>query len=296
MYQLKGFGSYTVGGRVLVISDAPLETVQFTPTTSYPYDPNGHYLVEHVYVQYFVPDARNTEPPIVLVHGGGMTGTMWETTPDDRPGWLHLLLQAGHEVHVVDNVERGRAGWHPDIWEGRPIVRTMEEAWSLFRFGAAEGFGSRTAFEGQKFPVEHLEGLCRGFVPRWTSTLNCQAAALGEVLSKLGRSRVMCHSQGSQVVFSAAEKAPERLEQIIAIEPSGLPQDGFGVPVKMVFGDFLEATDTWRGLVARCKGFAKDHQDLVTWLDLKEQGLAGHSHMMMMDCGNADVLGQILET
>lgn len=295
MYRLKDFGSYTIGGRELVVSGAPLETIQFTPTTSYSYDPNGHYLAEHAYVQYFVPQDRNDEPPMVLVHGGGMTGAMWETTPDGRPGWLHLLLKGGYEVHVVDNVERGRAGWHPDLWEGQPIVRTMEEAWSLFRFGAAEGFATRTAFEGQMFPVEHLKGLCRGFVPRWTSTLACQAAALAEVLAKLKRAQVMCHSQGTQVVFSAAERVPERMDRIIALEPSGLPADGFGVPLKMVFGDFLDATDTWRGLVARCKAFARTHGDVVTWMDLAEHGLSGHSHMMMMDRNNADVLGKILE-
>ncbi len=298
MYQLKDFGSYMAGGRVHVVSDQPVETIHFTPTTPYQYDPNGHHLIEHCYVQYFVPQNRNSEPPIVLVHGGGMTGTMWETTPDARPGWLHLLLQRGFEVHVVDNVERGRAGWHPGIWPGDPVVRTMEEAWSLFRIGRQEDFERRTPFPGQQFPVGHLDELCRHFVPRWTSTLQCQAAALAEVLAKLGSAHIICHSQGAQVVFSAAEQAAQHIHQITAIEPSGLPAGEANLldaPILFVFGDFTDTTAVWQGLVGRCENFAQSAGPRMSWLDLSAVGLPGHSHMMMMDNGNDRVLSQVLE-
>ena len=295
MYQLKDFGSYTAGGRVHVVSGEPVQTIRFTPTTSYRFNPNGHLLVEHAYVQYFVPENRNSAPPVVLVHGGGMTGAMWETTPDGRPGWLQLLLRDGFEVHVVDNVERGRAGWHPDLWDGDPVVRTMEEAWSLFRIGAEEGFSARTPFPGQRFPVRHLEGLCRQFVPRWTSTLPHQAAALAEVLATLGRSHVICHSQGAQVVFSATEIRPGHIEHITALEPSGLPARPVDLSVQMVFGDYTDATPTWCGLIERCRQFAEAGGAKVTWLDLTEEGLPGHSHMMMMDEGNERVLARVLK-
>ncbi len=296
MYQLRDFGSYTAGGRVHVVSGEPVETIQFTPTTSYRFDPNGHQLVEHAYVQYFVPQNRNDEPPVVLVHGGGMTGTMWETTPDGRPGWLQLLVQRGFEVHVVDNVERGRAGWHPDLWDGDPVMRTVEEAWSLFRIGAEENFAARAPFPGQRFPVAHLEGLCRQFVPRWTSTLPCQAAALAEVLERLGQSHVICHSQGAQVVFSAAELCPGRIAHVTALEPSGLPQGAASMPVTMVFGDYTNATPTWCGLIERCKHFHEAGGAKVSWLDLAAAGLPGHSHMLMMDEGSERVLAQVLES
>lgn len=296
MYRLKDFGSYTAGGRVHVVSGEPVETIQFTPTTSYRFDPNGHLLVEHAYVQYFVPENRNEAPPVLLVHGGGMTGTMWETTPDGRPGWLQLLLQRGFEVHVVDNVERGRAGWHPGLWDGAPVVRTMEEAWSLFRIGAEEDFAARAPFPRQRFPVTHLDGLCRQFVPRWTSTLPQQAAALTEVILRLGQCRVICHSQGAQVVFSAIERCPGHVEHITALEPSGLPTRPVEPSVQMVFGDFTDATPTWRGLIERCESFAETGGAKVTWLDLAAAGLPGHSHMMMMDEGNERVLARVLES
>lgn len=27
-------------------------------------------------------------------------------------------------IHVADNVERGRAGWDPNLWEGKPFILT----------------------------------------------------------------------------------------------------------------------------------------------------------------------------
>ena len=117
-YHLKEFGSYTVGGRLHKVTTGIPKTVHFTRTASFEVDPRGHFAVEQAYVQYFIPENRNAEPPIVFVHGGGMSGSCWDKTPDGRPGWLHLALDRGYEVHVIDNVERGRAGFAPGLWGG----------------------------------------------------------------------------------------------------------------------------------------------------------------------------------
>ena len=89
-----------------------------------------------------------------------------------------MLLDRGYEVHVIDNVERGRAGFAPGLWSGAPITRSLQEAWRLFRIGSDAGFATRSAFAGQRFPHETLEQLARTFVPRWLSTTGLQAAAL----------------------------------------------------------------------------------------------------------------------
>ena len=297
-YRLSDFGSYCAGGRLIEVSGQPKQQIRFTPTTTYERDPNGLFAVEQAYVQYFVPEARNDGPPVLLVHGGGMTGAMWETTPDGRPGWLQLLLARGHEVHVVDNVERGRAGWHPGLWEGEPAVRSLQEAWSLFRIGPREGFESRRAYEGQRFPVVAFEAFCRSFVPRWTSTLPAQAAALAAVLERVGRACVICHSQGAQVVFEAAETAAGQIERIVALEPSGLPTAATSraaLDVSLVIGDRIDGDVFWEALAARCRDYRESGPDRVAWLDLAAQGLPGHSHMMMIDHGNDEVLAVALD-
>ena len=202
-YSLRDFGSYTAGGRVIEVTEGAPYTVQFTRSASFEVDPRGHFAVEHAYVQYFIPEARRDAPPVVLVHGGGMTGSCWETTPDGRKGWLHHLLQMGYEVHVVDAVERGRAGFAPGLWEGEPILRSLEEAWYLFRIGPKEAFARRQPFARQRFPVAKFESFCRSFVPRWLVKTPLQVSGLLAVLNSIGPATVNCHSQGAEVNLDA---------------------------------------------------------------------------------------------
>lgn len=298
---LKAFGSYRAGGRQYTIAGAPAQRIQFTRATSYNYDPNGTYCIESAYVQYFVPAERNNLPPVVLLHGGGMSGAMWETTPDGRPGWLHGLLTCGFEVHVVDNVERGRAGWIPQLWPGEPILRPLEEAWTLFRFGDAEGFASCTAYPEQQFPVEYLENFARGFTPRWTSTTPMQVAALKSVLLRVGPAILIAHSQGAEVATTAASLSPKNVRRLVLIEPSGFaehPQILATIPISLVYGDFLDRTPLWRGLTQKWQRFISDARAMdatVSEIDLT-QTEKGASHMPMMDRASDRYLETIMQT
>ncbi|MEP4195215.1 MAG: hypothetical protein ABJL99_06195 [Aliishimia sp.] len=294
-YRLRDFGSYTVGGRIHEVTTGTPQTVQFTRTASYEVDPRGHFAVEHAYVQYFIPEDRNTKPPVVLVHGGGMSGACWETTPDGRPGWLHLLLKRGYEVHVIDNVERGRAGFAPGLWDGNPILRSLEEAWVLFRIGTKDGFATRTPFEGQKFPTEHFDVFARSFAPRWLHTTPLHTTALLAVLRKTGPARIICHSQGGEVTFDAQAQAPELFDDIIALEPSGFPHDTTdwdGTKLTIVTGDFLDTARHWQVRADRWTSLTLTVPNTVL-MDKKTLS-AGHSHMLMMDKNNDVILEELL--
>ena len=298
-FRLRDFGSYRVGGRRVVVEGESVRRIAFTASTSYTYDPNGSYAVESAYVQYFVPQARKAGPPVILLHGGGMTGAMWETTPDGRPGWLHFLLEAGFEVHVVDNVERGRAGWMPGLWEGQPFLRSMEEAWTLFRFGEPEDFAARRPFPRQQFPCAHLETLAHGFVPRWTTTTAPQIDALSAVLRRTGPSVLLCHSQGGEIAFQAAARDPERMVRLVSIEPSGFvdPVEPLErVPITIAFGDYLDRAPIWRELSRKWADFARRIDGIggtATLLDLTTVA-PGASHLPMMDRASRDYFEALL--
>jgi len=256
---LRDFGSYTVGGRLHVVAEGTPRRIRFTRDAEYTHDPRGTFAVEQTYVQFFVPERALDRPPVVLLHGGGLHGSTWETTPDGRPGWLHHLLARGRAVHVVDAVERGRAGFAPDLWAGDPILRSLEQAWTLFRFGPADGFAARRPFPGQRFPVAALEAFARSFCPRWLGTAPQQAAGLGAVLERIGPATLICHSQGAEAAFAVQATRPDLVAALGAVEPSAFPERPeslAALPLALLQGDFLDAAAHWQQRAARWAALA----------------------------------------
>ena len=290
-------GSFHVGGRQILVEGQEARTIEFTRDTSFTYDPNGVYHVEQAYVQYFIPERTISSIPIVLLHGGGFSGAMWETTPDGRPGWLQILLGLGFTVYVVDNVERGRAGWCavPGVWPGDPIVRSAQEAWSLFRFGRTEDFPSRTSFPGLRFPIDHLDTFTMGHIPRWLTTGEAALSTFEAVLQRIGPCCVVTHSQGGEVAFRAAARHPSLVPCLVALEPSGFSNDVAAFarrPVLVIAGDYADATPLWVSLTKRTEAFVTALREAGANADLwslPTMGISGNSHMIMMDNNNAEI-------
>ena len=209
MYRLRDFGSFFVGGRTVAVDGQPIRSLQLTSEVAIDYDPNGKFLIEQLYVQYFIPEAVRSKLPVILLHGGGMTGACWETTPDGRPGWINHLIEAGFPVYVIDMVERGRSGFCavPGVWTDDPIVRTAREAWGLFRFGRPEDFDAGVPFPGQQFPLHAMAAFQRQFVPRWLSTFEAQVAGVQAAIEQIGPCILICHSQGGHVGTTAAVRS-----------------------------------------------------------------------------------------
>jgi len=79
-------GSFHVGGRLVEITGKPVKEVTFTAGgVPAKIDPNGTYQVEQMYVQYFLPADERGAYPLLLWHGGGLTGVIttsgWTSQP-----------------------------------------------------------------------------------------------------------------------------------------------------------------------------------------------------------------------
>jgi hypothetical protein len=118
---IRDMGSLHVGGEMLSLQGMPFrERVSTHQGSVHPVDQNGEIIADQMYVQYVKLERPTSEWPLLLWHGGGMSGVDWETTPDGRPGWQMFFLRARFDVYVSDAVERGRA-------LGRPIPRSMQK-------------------------------------------------------------------------------------------------------------------------------------------------------------------------
>ena len=170
---LERWGSFHVGGREVVVSGQPVREVLFSPGgVPARVDPNGTYLMGQMYAQYTVPAERRGQAPVLMWHGGGLTGATWETTPDGRGGWQHFFLRRGWPVVVSDAVERGRSGWTmiPEQTGGQPVYLPESDPWTRFRIGPPGSFPSRAAYPGCQFPADaaSYRAFLRQVVPRFT--------------------------------------------------------------------------------------------------------------------------------
>ena len=306
-YLVREIGSFHVGGRTETLSGLPARDVVFSPgAPSRRVDPNGEFEVEQMYVQYVKLAQPRAKLPILLWHGGGLTGVTWETKPDGKPGWQHFFLQNGYDTFVSDAVERGRASWarFPEIFKTEPLFRTKKEAWELFRIGPTyEPGGQRVAYEGQQFPVEAFDQFMKQAVPRWTSTDAAIQRAYDAYVDKVCPCIVVVHSQGGVFGFTAALNAPDKIKALVAVEPSGSPDPAKvdlaklkGVPHLILWGDYIDQNEAWQGYR---KAPTRYREALVAAgvkadvMDLPAMGVKGNSHMLMMDRNSDDIARRV---
>ena len=294
-------GSFFVGGHV--------------ERSEYPSVPGaaGRIFVGQMYVHYRVPLKRQHRWPIVMVHGGGLTGATYETTPDGREGWATYFARRGFAVYVVDLPGRGRAGFDPtpinraavqkDASSLHGLIRRTEEyAWIAYRFGPANG----VAYPGGQYPTEAVDALSAQGVPTAEMFLpdgltSAAPNALAALLDKIGPAVVMAHSQSGPFADKLVELRPRLVRAVINIEASQgtVPTDAEiaaykNVPDLELFGDNVTGNPTVTGqsrydgrksVVSRIKAAGYD-ADIVALPDI---GLHGNSHLLMQDRNNLEV-------
>jgi pimeloyl-ACP methyl ester carboxylesterase len=306
---LRDMGSYHVGGREVTLSGLPVESVVLVPgSPPTRIDPNNSYWVEAMYAQYYHPSNRRGQYPLLLWHGGGLTGVSFETTPDGRDGWLNYFLRKGWDTVVSDSVERGRAGFarSPEIFTTSPIFRPRREAWEGFRIG--EGANSwdadpakRKQLAGNQFPAEGYDNFVKQLVPRWTSTDDAIQRGYDALLERACPCIIVFHSQAGLFAFRAAQKRPDLVKALVAVETSGVgvPDQAAklkDIPILMVYGDHIVGHPRWPAIKKRGTDFTqlvKDAGGQVDIIDLPARGITGNSHMLMMDRNNLAVAGVI---
>jgi pimeloyl-ACP methyl ester carboxylesterase len=305
---LRGMGSFHVGGRVVEVRGKPVRDIVRVPGgPSSKLDPNGAYQVEQMYVQYFLPRDRKGKLPLLMWHGGGLTGVTFETTPDGREGWLNMFVRKGWDVYVSDAVERGRSGFaSPDVWPGEPIFLTYADPFERFRIGTGEGAwdpdaARRKLMPGVQFPVDAYANYMKQTVPRWLTTDDAIVAGYIALVDKVCPCVLLTHSQGGAFGFKVAEARPDRIKAIVAVESATAGNAAKAaavkdIPILMMFGDNVDLHPRWvayRKLDLDYAAAVRAAGGKVDVINLPDIGITGNSHMVMMDRNNdavADVI------
>ena len=304
---LAGWGSFHVGGREVVVSGQPPREVLFSPGgVPARVDPNGTYLMGAMYAQFMIPANPRGQAPLLMWHGGGLTGATWETTPDGREGWQHFFLRRGWPVYVSDAVERGRSGWTmiAEQTGGVPVQLPAADFWTRFRIGPPGSFESRTTYPGSQFPADPASYLnfVRQGVPRFTTTDELALDAYLALLDRVGPSVVMAHSQAGLFGWRAAQERPDKVRGLVLVEPATVGDAAKAaalkdIPVLLVYGDHIAQDARWPAIRRNGVAFAERVRAAggsVDVVDLPERGIHGNSHMVMMD-RNSDQVAALVQ-
>jgi pimeloyl-ACP methyl ester carboxylesterase len=239
-------GSFSVGGRTVQGAGV------FDPTKSPALTNEGQtFWVDQMYVQFQVP-VKARKYPVILVHGGGGTGRVWESTPDGRDGYQTLLLRRGFSVYIVDFPRRGRAGL-PTFngnfgnLDGVQIVPDVTAAvgvqwgWTRWRIGPRYP----EVFPVQAFPTDQasLDQFFQALVPNVSDDATVVSDALVALLDKIGPAILVTHSQSGLFGWLAAMRRPDHVKAIVSYEPGFVfPEGDVPPPIPLFRGEMPAGT------------------------------------------------------
>jgi pimeloyl-ACP methyl ester carboxylesterase len=189
-----------------------------------------NYVSNQMYVEVRVP-AQQTHPyPIVMVHGGTMSGVNFTGTPDGREGWAQYFVRQGYAVYVVDQPGRARSGY---LAAAYGPMRNVERGNALPRFVAQEKFKLwpqavlHTQWPGTGDPDDpatvQLAASQMPAIEDFNEQQFLNRDALVALLDTIGPSILLTHSQAGAYGWPVADARPDLVKAILAIEPNGPP-------------------------------------------------------------------------
>ena len=214
---------------------------------------NRQVMSGQMYAEFQIPSRQTHAWPIVMVHGGGQTGTNFTGTPDGREGWAQYFLRQGYAVYVVDQVGRGRSAYAVDVY-GPATPSPNPAEGSQTRFAAPERY--------KAWPQAHLHTQWPGagapgdpifdqFFASQVTGIQANAVQLNRdailaLLGKIGPAIVVTHSQSGPIGWPVADARPDLVKALISIEPSGPPFFGVDyVPAPEWFKDGPATANIW---------------------------------------------------
>lgn len=308
-------GSFYVGGENVVQNFVELGSKREADTVT----------INQMYVEYMVPYLKKNTP-VILVHGAGMSGACYDTTPDGRMGWFEYFVRKSFPVYVVDQVGRARSGFNQAIYnnvaEGivkpsqQPRISRMGDlhaAWINFRIGPKKD----VAFSDTQYPVEYVSELSKMSISDLSDSLqtpNPNYKTLSHLAKQINGAVLIGHSQAGHFPLETALLEPDYVKGMVLLEPGTCEPEKFNdseisklanIPLLVVYGDHLEgsieipnSTDSWQKRFDGCTKLidrinASGGNAIMFYLP--DKGMKGNTHMFMQDKNNLDVADLIIK-
>lgn len=311
---LKARGSFYVGGES--VEQSHVELGSRGPATD-------RITVNQMYAEYMVP-AGTQKLPVIMVHGAGLSGKSYDTTPDGRMGWYEYFVRHAHPTYVVDQVGRARSGFNQALLNRVGAGEEPREkfpkpwrfgdrngVWKNFRFGPQFG----EAFADSQFPVEAIAELSKQSIPDLSPLVpvpNPTHRALAQLAAELNGAVLLSHSQSGHFPMEAALLNPKGVRAIVAVEPGICRSADYSdeqiaalakVPTLIIFGDHLPVPtgftpNTWEDRFKDCSTFVsriKKANGQIQIVHTPDLGVQGNSHMLMHDRNSLQIADVILK-
>ncbi|AZS49756.1 hypothetical protein DM558_02700 [Entomomonas moraniae] len=281
--------------------------------------------INQMYVEFMQPVGK-TKLPVVMVHGAGLSGNSYDTTPDGRMGWYEYFVRNAYPTYVVDQVGRARSGFNQAIFNGvgakeadpsqQPKITRMGDlhaAWINFRIGPSQG----VAYKDSQFPIEAIDELSRMGIPDLSASLtspNPNYQTLSMLADKLDGIILMGHSQSGHFPLETALLNSEKVKAMILLEPGTCLNDQLSdaqlkkltsIPLLVVYGDHLSSSTElpgnalgWQQRFEGCQTLIKRINTLgghAQMLYPPSLGILGNSHMLMLDKNNLQIADLIMD-
>lgn len=213
--------------------DAPLSIARqgyfFVGGRLHPYN-GDQTMAGQMFVQYQVPAGPTKPYPVVMVHGGGQTGTNFLGTPDGRSGWNDWFLRHGYSVYIVDQPARGRSSYLPMV-QGPVSSPRVQAAERLFTAPEKYGLWPQAKLHTQWPGTGQLgdpifEQFLASQEPSLTDPLLTDESNRDDLimlLDRIGPAILLTHSRSGPFGWLVADARPNLVRAILAVEPSGPP-------------------------------------------------------------------------
>jgi pimeloyl-ACP methyl ester carboxylesterase len=199
----------------------------------------GTLTVDQLYVEKLTPtSSKHQENPLIFIHGGGIAGSTWLNTPDNREGWATYFTKKGYVVYLVDTASIGRSAEN-NLSNFTTVAGTSNEnveigftAVELYNYYPQAILHTQWPGSGQNGdPI--FDNFKKSFIPLTSSYAaqeNAMRASGCELLSLLGaKSYIISHSLGSRYPILMSNDCPQYIAASINIEAASVPFWSYGV-------------------------------------------------------------------